>query len=404
MKLLLLLGLLITFDIHADTDLTLSEGPIISINASDDFTDLAEFGQDIQGKRIVYLDELTHGEHEVFALKSRIIKYLHQHHDFDVVLLESGLFDVHEIWKNTEQSLVNQGPGNIFYAYASDKAFQDLLAYIEQTRSSQSPLYLSGFDGRLSGEHSINSFISELHKTVSRELPTHKLLRDWRRYSRILQSSLKRQRLTIEEREAQAHIVENYELIDKLNEVSDSKTLDSPAYFAQLLKGVTRVFEVLHDLRRHDEHDLVMADNVQWMLNNVYRGKKVIIWGHYIHVNPLGFVKFRYDNLGSLLDKNYGSESFYVNFQGKSGSYKNYIDGSTVQLPILKEMHLSNRLLFNQSNGARYFNIEKLKAIKTVNQAKLFGHGYAPEFDIQVKDAPKHFDATFIVKQLSPSN
>jgi len=178
MRLLFLLSLLMTFNTHANTEFKLDNGPIVSINASDDFTDLAEFGQDIQGKRIIYLDELTHGEHEVFALKSRIIKYLHQYHDFDVVLLESGLFDVHEIWKNNEQSLVKQGPGNIFYAYASDNAFQDLLAYVDQTRSSQSPLYLSGFDGRLSGEHSINSFVSELHKTVSQQLPKHKILKD----------------------------------------------------------------------------------------------------------------------------------------------------------------------------------------------------------------------------------
>jgi len=404
MRLLFLLSLLMTFNTHANTESKLNNGPIVPINASDDFTDLAEFGQDIQGKRIVYLDELTHGEHEVFALKARIIEYLHQYHDFDVVLLESGLFDVHEIWKNNKQTLVKQGPGNIFYAYASDNAFQDLLTYIDQIRSSQSPLYLSGFDGRLSGEHSINSFVRELHKAVSQQLPKYKILKDWARYSRLLQSSLKRERLDIGKTEAKAHIVESYELIDALNEVSPANTFDSPAYFAQLLKGVTRVFEVLHDFRRHDEHDIVMADNIQWMLDNVYQDKKVIIWGHYIHVNPLGFVKFRYDNLGSLLDKHYGDESFYVNFQGQSGSYKNYIDGSTVQLPILKEMHLSNRLFFNESNGARYFNIEKLKADKTVSQTKLFGHDYAPEFDIQVKDASKHFDATFIIKQLSPSN
>lgn len=71
----------------------------IELHSDDDFSDLAQFGKAIAGKRIVYLDELTHGEHEVFALKARLVKYLHQEQGFAALIIESGLFDVQEIVK-----------------------------------------------------------------------------------------------------------------------------------------------------------------------------------------------------------------------------------------------------------------------------------------------------------------
>jgi len=40
----------------------------INIETTDDFTDLRAFGTAIGDKSIVFLDELTHGEKEVFAL------------------------------------------------------------------------------------------------------------------------------------------------------------------------------------------------------------------------------------------------------------------------------------------------------------------------------------------------
>ena len=53
---------------------------------NDDFSDLEHFGKAIGDKRIVLLDELTHGEGNIFSLKSRLVKYLHHKKGFDVFL------------------------------------------------------------------------------------------------------------------------------------------------------------------------------------------------------------------------------------------------------------------------------------------------------------------------------
>ncbi len=60
---------------------------------------------------------------------------------------------------------------------------------------------------------------------------------------------------------------------------------NSPQYTAQLIRGIITMAETLWNLRRRDEHDIAMAENAHWLIDHVYQGKKVIIWGHYIHLN-----------------------------------------------------------------------------------------------------------------------
>ncbi|TGE86006.1 hypothetical protein C7Y70_00470 [Pseudoalteromonas sp. KS88] len=189
-RVLLWCGLLFTCTVNGKAHVK------IDLTDTDDFSDLTHFGDAIADKRIVYLDELTHGEHEVFALKSRLVKYLHQHHDFDALILESGLFDVNEIDKasrNTkDKRITNMAAGNIFFSYAKDPAFLDLMDYIDSQRKTHNPLALSGFDGRLSGEFSLTRFVRQLEKQVKSIPVSDSLLAEWPIFSKQLQATLSR--------------------------------------------------------------------------------------------------------------------------------------------------------------------------------------------------------------------
>lgn len=154
------------------------------------FTDLASFGEAIGDKRIVLLDELTHGENEVFTLKSRIVKYLHQQKGFDVLLLESSIFDVNKVWENAQQSINQQAPGNIFYMYVKNPAFKGLLNYIDNQRTNSRPLYLSGFDGRLSGKYSNEGVVSFIEKTTKKHLEEKINVFDWQTFKQLSQKLL----------------------------------------------------------------------------------------------------------------------------------------------------------------------------------------------------------------------
>ncbi len=62
--------------------------------ADDDFSDLAPLAAAIGDARIVQLGETTHGDGAAFLAKVRLVKFLHQHHGFDVLheVIFQGLF------------------------------------------------------------------------------------------------------------------------------------------------------------------------------------------------------------------------------------------------------------------------------------------------------------------------
>ena len=68
--------------------------PLASIDpaaVTDD--DLAAFGAAVGERRIVLLTEATHGDGATFRLKTRLVRYLHERMGFDVLFVESGLYD-----------------------------------------------------------------------------------------------------------------------------------------------------------------------------------------------------------------------------------------------------------------------------------------------------------------------
>ncbi|KTF18357.1 erythromycin esterase family protein [Pseudoalteromonas sp. H105] len=382
----------------------------IDLSNTDDFSDLAHFGDAVADKRIVYLDELTHGEHEVFALKSRLVKYLHQHHDFDALILESGLFDVNEIDKAARHSkdkrIVDMAAGNIFFSYAQDPAFLGLMDYIDAQRNTQNPLALSGFDGRLSGEFSQASFVVSLGKQLqSLQLSDSLLLADWPKFSKQLQATLTRNFVDLDEVEINQHIQTGYQYMDALNRADNSPGLDSPSYYARLLEGVVRLFEVHYTVRRFDEHDLVMANNIHWLLQNTYKDKKVIIWGHYVHVNRQGYLSSRANNVTKALDKAYGQESYIVNFAAMSGEYREFRDGTIKPIPPISKQYLAYTLKgeFSESPEAIFIQPKQFTNPQE-NELLLSGHEYLSATSIPINRWRNHFDSVFLINKVTASN
>ena len=374
----------------------------------EDFHDLAIFGEQIKNKRIIYLDELTHGEHEVYALKTRLIKYLHQEHDFNVLLLESGLYDVSEINKKSAQSekvtLTSLAPGNIFYGYAKDSGFTELLDYIDQQRQQSNPLRMSGFDGRLSGEHSVTQLVPTLTNIIDKHLAEINKPNNWQHYAEILQATLDRKPVLLNDAQKIEHIKQTYNLIAALEAIDKQPSIDSPSYFAQLLKGIIRLFEVEHNYRRFDEHDLVMADNIRWLMEHIYPKQKIIVWGHYVHVNKKGYLEKNYDNLATRLNSYYPGQTYHVNIAGLSGAYRDYETNKIKSLPKLNERHIGSHLVneFTSEKNVSFIYPALFKD-KQYQLNELHGFNYLPTSAIKVHEWRNHFDGVFLIKKVNPS-
>ena len=106
---------------------------------------------------MVALGEQTHGGREEFELPLRLLSYLHEHKGFDVLLLESGVFDIALLQEAVQrgEKIEALASGNAFYVlYFKSDDGRSLLCCLDERQACPRPLLLSGIDWQLSGASS----------------------------------------------------------------------------------------------------------------------------------------------------------------------------------------------------------------------------------------------------------
>lgn len=103
--------------------LSQSAQPLVALDAAQasDTQDLDAFGAALGNARVVVLNEETYADKNAYELMNRLVQYLHQHKDFDVLLIESAMFDVEGVWRSAldkNASVVELAPGRVFYMYS----------------------------------------------------------------------------------------------------------------------------------------------------------------------------------------------------------------------------------------------------------------------------------------------
>ena len=119
------------------------------------YQDLAFLKDKLKGIDLVMLGEQDHGAGATFLAKSRLIQFLHQEMNFDVLLFESSIYDCFNLWEDMSGTPVRM-PGDfnqaLFFFWGSSNETKDLRTYIMQHARSAHPLILGGFDLQFSGE------------------------------------------------------------------------------------------------------------------------------------------------------------------------------------------------------------------------------------------------------------
>lgn len=134
---------------------TLSENPNV-----EDFSFLKE---ELKGVQVVMLGEKSHFDGNVFEIKTKIVKYLHQEMGFNTIAFESGVYDV---WKAQED--INNGKStkealgkSLFQIWSKTKEFQSFIDFYEVNKSN---LKLFGFDNQITGKYGEEKLIKDLYE------------------------------------------------------------------------------------------------------------------------------------------------------------------------------------------------------------------------------------------------
>ena len=308
---------------------------------SDTFTDLHFLDSLISDKSMILMGETAHGIAEQNKMRVRVIKYLHQVHGFDIVAFESGLYDCYDTNREIQSLSARNVLKNALYSFWHTTGLLDLMEYMKASYTTDSPMQLAGFDFHPTGNKSVRRplFLKNIAMPVDSG------------FAELIYATDQ----TIVQRRTRLSYVDSYveQNADTLRQIYEM-LIDRIEEHTDLLKEHFSEEEILlarqvavsvskYILSRkippsYVIRDEQMAENIKFIREILYPGRKIIIWAHNCHVQkdlesvvilPNG--RYR-TNMGKWLCLAYGEDMYAIG----SLAYRGHINYGLVQ-----DIHIS---------------------------------------------------------------
>lgn len=317
---------------------------------SENFADLECLKTYLDGKSIVQLGESSHGTREYSRVKVRLIKFLHEEMGFDVLAMESGLFECFYTNDSIQVFYANTAINNSVYSIWYSADLIDLFEYIKSTHNTNRPLILSGFDCQFSSSN--NSHLKHkdyLFEAVSKI--DNSLANEYKEFESKLFSKIHLPGYLIQNRdsikqyymgvidflenhkdEIEAFYPENYKITSMLEQTIYS-------IISNIELFLINNYSLAGDYYSYKLRDSVMAANLIFLKEELYPGKKIITWAHNYHIANSFHPHALYPDvkvMGNWLHDNYSEKMYTIGLymlRGKTTNEWNWnvID---VQLPV----------------------------------------------------------------------
>ena len=284
--------------------------PVASVDPGNrDFSDLEPLRDVIGDARVVMLGEQSHGDGTVFLTKTRLIEFLHQEMGFDVLAFESGLFDMRKAWEAMAQGGNSREAFStgVFGIWALSAQVQPLIAYLGEVASSDRPLELAGFDSQFTASGSRAAFVSDLEAFLEAEGSSLPADPRWPGFRATLTGLVDGSHFTVKppEAEKEGFRAMMTEIREWVGEGAAAEPGSERRFWAQMLKSAEAQAEgtwqmdmddmTVQSVRFRDEQ---MGDNLVWLANDWYRGRKIIVWAATFHnVRNIGKIDSRMPDL-----------------------------------------------------------------------------------------------------------
>ena len=315
----------------------------IAATPDDDFADLAPFGAAVGSARVVALDEQTHGGREEFVLKTRLLRYLHERLGFDVLVLESGFFDVGRIQlaRQSGAKVDDLAPDNIFYMYSKSAEGRALLQYVDSTQATAHPLVLAGMDSQHSGALSKQELAPQLAAFLQARGSSLPRQPGWAGFAATVRdmTALQAEKSSSDELDFQGM---SDEILRELRGVRTTTSALAPSTLTRTAprdEAVSQVgsagwwARVVIDLQAQDKQlhepasrarDQAMGDNVVWIADHFAPGKRLVLWGHAIHLMHDAAPPSAPPFAGTVVRRQLGDKYHVAHLTGLEGRYLDY--------------------------------------------------------------------------------
>jgi erythromycin esterase len=382
----------------------------IEANASG-FADLKPFGDAVGDRPIVILDEPTHGDGNVFKLKARLVEYLHREKGFDVLLIESGMFDALRLnERRVADGLTHAAlaPGRLYFMYSRTADGRRVIDYVDRTQGSARPLAMMAFDIPMGGDASTRELLPMLAGFLAARGSALPASADWPAYLGVATQAVN---LSASPRPTNAAIAAFQRVSDRIEgelcTAADDTTglRRSAGSWCRTVKSVRAGQERLwgpHDLR-----DRTGAENAKWLLDRHFAGRKVVLWMHSFHAlrgqrsAPSGPT---WVNVGTRLSELYGDKVFIAHITAGRGVYDAYLAAGVAQaqrVPQLPALHpglLEYHLM--RAGGARFMPYPDAPAVRAhLARLGVFEDDFVPASPSRFGSG---YDGLFFIPDLVP--
>jgi len=389
--------------------------PLRTVEAGHGFDDMQPLGKVVANARIVALGEATHGTHEFFQLKHRMVEFLASEKGFTIFAIEASMPEAYHLndyvlgGTGDPQQLLN---GLHYPIWRTQEVLNMILWMREFNQSGRGRLEFAGFDmqtPRLALEN-VQSFVSAHDKSYATSLDPIYAEVKLRTKTPVPSASPSQKSadraLALKCRDVLKHLDRSRGRFVRSS--IEAKQVD------WVIQNARIVLEYLQLASGDRTRDRCMAENVKWIADH-NPGAKIVLWAHNGHIkywNPPGF-----DPMGSYLHRMFGRSLVNFGFSFNEGSFRAMEDGKTFREFTVAPLPEGSLDRTSASAGIPLFALDLRKLPKDGPVAQWF----AAERDMRSigavyseKDAespmaissqrwPKAFDVILFVEKTTPS-
>lgn len=325
----------------------------------ENFEGFEQIKSEIGDAQIVMLGEQSHTDATTFETKIKLIKYLHQEMDFEILAFESSIYDCDRAW-----SMVQNGHDvkdalakGIFNIWSVLEEINPLYQYFEDQLANENPLMIAGFDPQFVGKLAAEYFAKDLTAFLATFEGTALYQKEIQQLQLFINTS--RNGKKVKNKQA----IQNIAFVQKLIGLIENKQkTELSDFWVQSLKSM-EVWISDTNLKT-DDRDEQMAKNLIW-LKDKYPDKKIICWGatsHFLYNSSLikvenkrmqkavGDYYLNHSMMGDYIKKKYGDNVYTIGFIAHEGTF-GYNRTNKIELPAKNSLEY----LIGKSKNDNYF-------------------------------------------------